>query len=317
MKKLNAIFQKQGGWKLIRKYWQSRVLSTAVMQFVMLGKSRTALEILRLSVQMKVKKKIKKRYYTTLVKFDQTYSQDLLNKSSNKVWVCWFQGLEHAPSIVKKCYESLKNNLVNREIILLTAENFLDYVQFPEYIIEKWHSGIITHAHMTDLLRLELLIKYGGTWIDATVFCSRKENEIPAFYFESDLFVYQCLKPGRDGHSYINSSWYMNAKSNNKVLMAVRHLCYEYWKSQNVLKDYFLLHCFMAIALEYFEEEWNNIIPICNSTPHILLLRLFEPYKDTVWDAVRDITPFHKLSYKFDESQNANEMTYYSRILGE
>lgn len=43
-------------------------------------------------------------------------------------------------------------------------------MEFPKYIEEKWKRGVITHTHMTDLLRLELLIRYGGTWIDATVF---------------------------------------------------------------------------------------------------------------------------------------------------
>ena len=33
-------------------------------------------------------------------------------------------------------------------------------------------SGQITKTHLSDLLRLELLIRYGGTWIDATVFCT-------------------------------------------------------------------------------------------------------------------------------------------------
>ena len=54
-------------------------------------------------------------------------------------------------------------------------------------VMEKWEKGIITHTHMTDLLRLELLIKYGGMWIDATVLCTAKEEEIPCYFFDSDL----------------------------------------------------------------------------------------------------------------------------------
>ena len=315
MKDINAVFKKQGGWGLIRRYFQGGVLPIAIAQFILLGKNRTGLELLRLSTQLKMRQKLKRRYGYLLKSLEDEYNKNHLCKTSNKVWVCWFQGMDNAPTIVKRCYESLKENLVSREIILLTSENIKDYVQFPDYIIEKWEKGIITNTHMTDLLRLELLIKYGGTWIDATVYCSQEEREIPAYYFDSDLFVYQCLKPGRDGHSYINSSWFMTAKSNNKVLLAVRDLCYEYWKKNNDLKEYFLLHCFMGIVLEHFPKEWSNIMPVCNSTPHILLLRLFEAYDEEVYKVVAKMTPFHKLSYKYDSKNEELEGTYFAEMM--
>ena len=49
MDNLNKIFQKQGGFKLIKQYFKSGSLATAIGEFILLGKSRTALEILRLS----------------------------------------------------------------------------------------------------------------------------------------------------------------------------------------------------------------------------------------------------------------------------
>lgn len=82
------------------------------------------------------------------------------------------QGMENAPALVQKCYESLKINLKDREIILITAQNRKEYAILPDYIEEKYRKGIITHTHFSDLLRVELLCKYGGTWIDSTVYCS-------------------------------------------------------------------------------------------------------------------------------------------------
>ena len=55
--KLKNILKKQGGSKLLKQYWQSGVFFTAAAEFLLLGKSRTALEILRLSAQLKSKKK--------------------------------------------------------------------------------------------------------------------------------------------------------------------------------------------------------------------------------------------------------------------
>lgn len=160
-------------------------------------------------------------------KYDASYKENVHNVG-NKIWFCWFQGIEAAPEIVKKCYKSLEKNLPNKEIVVITSENFSEYVDFPDYIIEKWKKNIITNTHMTDSLRLELLIKYGGMWVDATVLCSCPEEEIPHYFFDSDLF--QCLKLGRDGHRTYVSSWLISAKTNNRILMATKYLCYEYWK---------------------------------------------------------------------------------------
>lgn len=307
------IFKKQGGLKLIKQYTKSGTLFTAISQFIVLGKSKTALEILRLSTQLKIKNKLKKKYYKKIPEYEKKYDENLKHESSNKVWICWFQGMENAPELVQKCYESVQKNLKDKEIILITEKNMMDYVEFPEFIIDKWKSGIITNTHMTDLLRLELLIKYGGLWLDATVFCS--SSNIPEYIWNSDLFFYQTLKPGKDGHSLINSSWLISAKTNNKILMVVRDLCYEYWKKNNYMIDYFLLHFFISIVLEYYPDEWKKIVPVSNSIPHILLLRLFDEYDEEIWNAANSMTAFHKLTYKFDIEKAKLENTFYRKII--
>lgn len=305
---LKEIFEKQGGLELLKRYWHGGAFFTAVGEFLMLGKSRTALEILRLSTTLKTKQKLEKKYKNKLAEFDKNWTE-LEHAQSNKVWICWFQGIEKAPELVQKCYQSVKKNLPDREVILITSESMADYVQFPDYILDKWKKGKITHTHMTDLLRLELLIRYGGLWLDATVFCSGKN--IPDYMLDSDLFFFQTLKPGRDGHASYISSWLMSAKTNNKLLMAVRTLCYSYWKENNCMWDYFLLHDFMAIVLDFYPKDWKNVVPRDNATPHILLLRLFEQYDEEIWDAIKEQTPFHKLTYKFQiEKENVKD-TYY------
>lgn len=310
---LKETFNKQGGWKLIHQYKKAGCLSTAISEFVILGKSRTALEILRLAAQLKTKQKLFKRYETSLREFDQTYNNSQTHESSDVVWVCWLQGIENSPEIVKKCIESLYLHLKNKKIVLITESNLENYVIFPDFIMQKWKAGIITNTHFTDLLRLELLTRYGGTWIDSTVFCTEDDDKIPAYFFDSDLFFYQMLKPGRDGNSLYMSSWYMNAKSHNKILEAAKYLCYEYWKQNDELVDYFLLHDFISIALDYYPDEWNKIVPRDNSAPHALLLRLSQEYDPKMWEAIKEQTPFHKLTYKMTIVKNGTY--YYNKVL--
>lgn len=306
---LKEIFKKQGGLTLLKQYWKGGALFTAAAEFLLLGRSRTALEILRLSANLKVRQKLEKKYRDRLIAFDRDWNDDLPREQGDTIWLCWFQGIEHAPDLVKKCVESVREHIPGKRIVVITQDNIKEYVQFPDYIWEKWKSGSITHTHMTDLLRLELLINYGGMWLDATVLCT--DSNIPEFYFDSDLFLYQSLKPGRDGKSKYISSWLMSARTNNKVLMATRHLCYEYWKTNDALVDYFLLHDFMSIVLEYYKDAWDAVIPRDNATPHVLLLRLFTPFDQRMWQAIRQQTPFHKLTYKFSQAQADEKDTFY------
>ena len=100
---LREIFKKQGGCNLIKQYHKSKVLHIALGEFLLLGRDKKALEILRLSVQFKTKQKLEKRYKKEIKYINEKYQNiKLEHKESNKVWVCWFQGLENAPELVNR-----------------------------------------------------------------------------------------------------------------------------------------------------------------------------------------------------------------------
>ena len=312
MKKFIALFKKVGGKAVLKQYLHAHVFLFAMAQTLSQGFSKKGLEIVRLSVSNKILGKLRKKYRRFIEDFKAS-REDAAQNRSNKVWVCWFQGLEQAPALVQQCFRSLQKNLPDREIILLTEENYHDYVTFPAHIEKKLASGIITKTHLSDLLRLELLIRYGGTWIDATVFCSG--SNVPSYMLDSDLFVFQNLKPGADGHSTLISSWFMTACTNHPILQLTRALLYRYWEKNKAMVDYFLIHDFFQLAIEAYPEEWNKVVPFSNSTPHILLLRLFQPFEAAIWDATVAQTPFHKLSYKFDSSEFEKDGTFYKKFL--
>lgn len=311
MKKFLAIFNKVGGKEILRQYLQAHVFLFAMIQTLLQGFSKKSLEIVRLSVNNKVLGKLRKKYRKHIAQFKDSYVQQPQHRS-NKVWVCWLQGMENAPALVQKCYASLQENLSDREIILLTQDNYKEYVSFPEHIQRKADAGVIPPAQFSDLLRLELLIRHGGTWIDSTVFCSGKN--IPSYMLDSDLFMFQNLKPGLDGHPTCVSNWFMTACTNHPLLLLTQSLLYAYWEKNNKLVDYFIFHDFFQLATEAYPQLWSKVVPFSNATPHILLLRLFEPYDPQVWEAAKEMTPFHKLSYKFKAEQTEDPQTYYHQL---
>lgn len=134
---------------------------------------RMALECYRNAVVNKLHKKFRKTIAGAKSEIDGAYAS-LSHDGSDNVWIYWGQGVENAPDIVRLCVRSVMDNFTNdgRRVILLNDDNISDYVTFPDYIMEKYRKGIITRALFSDLLRLELLITHGGTWVDSTVFCS-------------------------------------------------------------------------------------------------------------------------------------------------
>lgn len=305
------MFNKFGGLKLVKEYARTGFLLKIPFQLAATGFSNKGLEILRLSANLKLYRYLKKRYWKFIDTIDFTRFSTI-HSHSNKIWVCWFQGMESAPYIVQKCYESMQRNLSDKEVILLTENNIKDFVDFPDYIWERYNSGCFTKTHFTDLLRLELLIRYGGCWIDSTVLLT---GNIPQYISDSELFLFQNLKPGLDGEAVGISSWFISASTNNKILIAVRELMYEYWRRNRTLVDYFLIHNFIRMAMEKFPEEEEKIIKAPNSTPHILLLDMFRPFDSFKYEALKQMTSIHKLAYKRSEEDLNKKGTYYDEII--
>lgn len=311
MNEFKKIFTKVKGFKVLHNYAKAHVLFYSLFMFLMIGKSRKKLEILRNLIQNKILSRLRKKYKKDVKAFIEMHRFNSDHNDSNIVWVCWLQGIESAPSIVRACFESIKRNIKNKKVILITKDNYSKWINFPDYILLKYSEGKISNTHFSDLIRLELLNNYGGTWIDSTMLCTTEK--IPTYMLESNLFIFQTLKPGLDGNPLRVSTCFIHAKSHQRILELTEFLLLKYWKKNNSLIDYFLIHDFLEIAIETFPDDWDNVYPVSNEEPHILLLRFEKKYDDQFWMDMSRSIPFHKLSYK-KKTPDEND-TYYGRVV--
>lgn len=310
IKQIISIFKKKGGFELLKQYKKSKVLGFAIVEAILLGKSKKSLEILRLAIQNRTQKKIYSKNYKLIKKLHEKYASLEVEASvkNRNVWVCWLQGMEDAPELVKLCYMNLKSRLSNRNIVLITSVNFQKYVTLPPNILSKWQNGDISDTHFSDILRISLLASWGGVWIDSTVLLT--SEQLPS-YFDDNLFFYQSLKPGSDGKAIFNSSWVLCAHPQNPIILMTRDLLYNYWEKNNSLQDYFLFHYFFCISCNSFPKVFKEVLQIENATPHRLLLNLFEPYDEKKFDWYLNSIPVHKLTYKFSKDDLNKKNTMY------
>lgn len=231
---------------------------------------------------------------------------------SDIIWVCWLQGIENAPNIVQGCYRNLLKNAENRKVILITEDNMFEYVQFPDYIIEKYKKGYISKTHFSDLLRTELLVKYGGIWVDSTVLLT---DRIPQILFERPLFLFSQESFCDSRHFYYNN-WFIVAQKNNRILRAVRSLLFEYYKDNDYLIDYFLWHICMILVAEKYEDDINNILGIADVDSHFLQFNFDKKFDQHYWSYLTNKTTIHKLTYKLNSYDLDQDFeTYYEHVI--
>ena len=329
-KKLITRYKQFGGAKLVWQYAKLGALWPAVKASMRCLLKRQSFKAIYPEVLRKIEPFLIQKYGSKVQKFKKfNSSRELKHEHPKVIWWCWLQGIENAPEVVIACLKSLKRNLPEYEIKVIDAENWKEYVELPDYIEKKWEKKQIPPALFSDLLRLELLIKYGGTWIDSTVLCtgfkefeslssscgSSSSPSVQEFkrYLDADLFLFQYTKQGSIHVSI--SNWFISAHSNNEVLMVLRDMLYSYWKDYDCVLDYYIFHLFFAIISKEYPEQ-IAAMPYGQSQNSLVLLHHWgEKFEQKKWDKLTENVCFHKLAFRTKDCVKATRDNYYNYIL--
>jgi hypothetical protein len=236
---------------------------------------------------------------------------EAVNPYVNKIWVCWLQGIETAPPVVQQCVRSIKSHYTNEEVILLDGANISQYINVPDYITKKWRAGRISHTHYSDVVRMRLLAKYGGVWMDATTFLLDK---LPEYISHADLFAFKC----HPAAGVVASNWFIVAKPNHPVISKVANLLCEYWKKENKLISYSLFHLFFTMTVNSSAETnalWSAVPYFDDVNCKILQKELFDTFSPVRLAQIKQASVIQKLSYKFPPESFDKKGTFYHRLI--
>lgn len=191
-------------------------------------------------------------------------SEELIECSPEPIWVLWWQGEASMPPIIQLCQKSKLKNANGHEVILLTQDNVKQYIEFPEYVWEQFDAGKIRIQHLADMIRVQLIWRYGGIWLDASVFCSRQFSDME---FSSKLFS---IKQKNNRKFISECRWTTFAIGGQKghVLFAfLNEFFIEYCKTGRPFIDYFMFDCGIALAYRHIYQVRTDIdcIPASNS----------------------------------------------------
>lgn len=309
------IIRRLGGFRLLGAWWKLDIGGKVFRRFYLgLLKGKSIRDIYN-DTQIEAGNAIKERYRPLVVSRLAAYlDANFEKKRSDIVWVCWLQGMENAPNVVQACYSSLKRNLVGKDIRVVDDKNRRQYIQLPDFIEERWRKRQIPSAHFSDLLRLELLIRYGGTWIDSTVLCIG--SDYPKELLDSDLFFFQYKRQASAPYSGI-SNWFITACSNNPLLLTQRDLLYAYWHDFRSLPEYFIFHLFFGMIAEERPDEVMAMPYGFSPECHVLQRHWGEPFDQVKWDKLIARVKFHKLTYRRESELASTPGNYYNHVIEE
>ena len=172
----------------------------------------------------------------------------------DKIWICWFQGEENAPEIVRKCINSIRKHSSGHEVIILTEENITDFVTIPNIVLEKYRRGLISKTHFSDIVRLNLLAQQGGLWIDATIFMT-KDLDL-SLYFKSDFFSLR--HSTKTSPSFVTGYWttyFVYVPRKFELVQYTALIINKYIEEYDRFIDYFLQDYIISKAIKDLDYE--------------------------------------------------------------
>lgn len=262
-------------------------------------------------------KKLEKDFLYVLDKYSD-YLVKCEYDAKSPIWVCWMQGYDNAPIIVKKCIDSIRIS-TNHPVHIITKDNIDTFIQLPDYIMEKYNKQIITNAQFSDILRMCLLSQYGGLWIDATIFIPGK---LPEKIFQYQFYTCK-RKPQKSGYvsNYMWTSFLNGCQKNCIVQKVVNDLFLAYWEKYDYLIDYLLVDYFMMLVYRNLPKAKDLIdnVPYNNLLVEELQNRMSMSFNKEDYDNLlyNSGTFLFKLSWrmKFEEKTVDGNTTYFAKFL--
>jgi hypothetical protein len=243
-----------------------------------------------------------------------------------QLFIYWDQGFRNAPNIVQKCLLTWKKHNPTWHIIELDDSNLSQYIDLKQELPENIS---ITKASMSDVIRICLLEKYGGLWVDATTYCVKPLDDWILQYITSGFFAFSNNVP--EQHTLI-SSWFLYGDKDNYIVKKQKQSVIDYihkskvgigllnpsssaqyiddWFHNKYEKEfYFWFHMLFTDSYHsdnVFKSIWDNTPKYSSDTPHTVQLGIgmLTEMNDNIQKRITDTeAPLHKLTYRYDENE--------------
>ncbi len=224
----------------------------------------------------------------------------------SKAFVFWNSGFDSAPGIVSTCVAQ-QRKIYGDRLVQLTAKNLHEHIDVPnplKRVAKLWP------ANFSDALRVGLLAKHGGLWLDATVYTTENSLEHQGKYLAGDFFVFNYNGPRI-------ASWFMLSKPGSYQARLLYAAMLDYWSRNRKLKNYFLFHDFFEVFYhldENFRHEFDRATKLSASPCNLVGRKLLWADADLIaLNEALKAQPVQKLTYKPGNREHGSN-TLFSQL---
>ena len=245
---------------------------------------------------------LEKELQSTIIKYQ---NNNTLGEKIEKapIWICWWSGFDGAPALVKQCVKSIIKSAGVHPVHLITKNNYKKYLSIPEYMLQKLEKRQMKVAHLADYIRVSLLEKYGGLWMDATLFCT---ETIPEEYFDMPFFT---LKSSWQESRYLShfqwTTFCLGGWKGNVWYSFMREAFEMYWKKAEYAIDYLFFDALIFLAKERVPAIKILMDSVPENTPHRddLQVAMNQALSASeFWNVIQKNTTIYKLSWREEYS---------------
>ncbi|WP_154664801.1 capsular polysaccharide synthesis protein [Allorhizobium undicola] len=229
------------------------------------------------------------------------------------IWMLWLQGWDKAPEIARLSRRSWEISNPGWRVEALTLETAGRFI--PQELLAEYTATSKPPEALANLIRTELLYRYGGVWADATTLCARPLDDWLPTAIATGFFAFH--QPGPDR---MLSNWFLAASKGSRIIADWREEGRAYWEGRSERDIYFWHHRCFAWAYEKhaeFRKLWDSTpkIPAANPFhfgPNSAAL-LAPPGREIEALLKSPPVPVFKLTHKF--TNRPDEHSLYQRLL--
>jgi hypothetical protein len=223
------------------------------------------------------------------------------------VFSYWGQGYDQAPPVVLACRRALERHNPAAQLHFLDDATLPYYAEFPDTLLKASRDQ---PALFSDALRVELLARYGGIWLDATCLTTAPLTESVQNLVGSGFFAFNYVE------SRI-SSWFMLAGRESRVVALLRAALLTWFEYGQQLVDYYLIHHIFEMLYrldDRFAAEWDSGRRLSSRPPHELQLVMYDEADPVKLRELLASSFVHKLTHKLNRQYRAGHISPHSYL---
>ena len=177
-----------------------------------------------------------------------SFGDESSSEIPNIIWAFW-DG--EPPETVKKCVQSWKHYNPEYEVILLNKQSLSKYL--PDVDFASIRHAKDSNTRFSDFVRLNILAKYGGIYIDASTICHKPFSWLHAIQKKKNVdfigyYIDKFTEPTYKSNSPVIENWFFAATPNSTFV-------------QDWLKEFMRTNKYSTID-KYLENVQENNVSI-------------------------------------------------------